>query len=410
MVLEEDRLAFEIVLNSYNGLAASCEVDAERTQEWLVNIAEWNDKHNKLDDRGGVQAMMLGNERGRFACFLRGGLGGRRQIFYTSKFLTEEAAQLTHEKKMLELDGPRNGPLSSWELVAAAAEDPECTILGPPGQRSFALARLLASSFEVVVSPVAPNTMLVASSFEQFRAETTSAASGGIFTYGCDHPPVTPCDIMLRTDDGGSVLAHRSVLSARCERFRGQFRFMLSSSVLSASSSSPLQSETPLLSLEVPGVSETALAALIHFLYVGRLPQSLSVLPSPPLNAASFPPSRVEDALTRAKAPEVLLELCFVAEEFLLPQLQSDAAYFLISEGYLTPSLAPDALRLAHLLAPNARLENLRIAAARCVLTCCDGALRASQKTSLGGDGFEEFEKDDPLLRQLLELALSRRG
>jgi hypothetical protein len=432
VVSDDDRREFEAVVDAYRGLSESDEAEAsggehaedERLQEWFDTISEWDDHRNRLDDQGGVQAMKLGNERGRFACFLRGGLAGERQLFYTPRFLSEEDALFEHRLKMLELSGVHaNTPLASWDLIAAAAEDPNSGTLGTAGQRSLALARFMAAARKGELSTFASSSMLVAQSFEEaFKTELALKSGGGGAEDGNGPPSrssvaVAPFDVELRAEDGGSVSAHRSVLSARCERFRARFRFMRSTSSFSMASNPSTSISLPsslTKSLEVPGISTPALSALVHFLYTARLPRNLSREQTPsslsePAILVQAPSSLSSEACLNSTA--VLLELCFAAEEFLLPQLQSDAANHLITEGYLTPASAPDVLRLTRMLSPNPRLESLRRAAARLVLTRFEATAAETRfPLAAGGVGLgEKDQQDDDDLHpaQLLALALS---
>ncbi len=132
--------------------------------------------------------------------------------------------------------------------------------------------------------------------------------------------------------------------------------------------------------MKVVGVSYDAMAALIHFLHCGKLPQNL-------LEGISGTSAQSRHIDACGDCARTIMELCFCADEYLLPQLASDAAVAL--EAFLTPINASDVLGLAHLL----RMPRLRAASAAFILSdvrmCC---------ASLS---------DDTAKRELIALALT---
>jgi hypothetical protein len=194
------------------------------------------------------------------------------------------------------------------------------------------------------------------------------------------------------------VLAHRAVLSARCERFRAMFHFSslqkrrdgpkdpvphnnASELESSGSSMSPLREE-----LRVSGMSCAALEVLVHYLYTASLPEYLTSS-----QAINFNSKEPEDASEKASnSAHLLMELLFVADEFLLPQLRQDVAMALALEHHISAgvrgrdlscniSQCPvciDALRVAKLLG----IESLRQVAARFILRNIKQILKMMQR------------------------------
>ena len=286
--------------------------------------------------------------------------------------------------------------LGGWGGISSAVEDSKNTYF-TPGEKNIVHARFCAlarghSESGQALCRSLPNVRLVGESWRRYF--TGNETTGGNW------------DVLLVTDDGSEVGAHRAVLAARCESFRARFRFLAQCGRLENVEGGKHGSahEKACEKVIVPGISRAALGVMLHFIYTGSIPDAVKLPAEEPDDAAA--------ASALLGAGFVLAEVCFAGEEHLLPQLTGLAARALL-ENHLTPDTAPEALRLAHALG----LDDLRIASARFVLEHLSLILAAAPDeesgtgaTDLGSEGDAVAENLPP--RELVVMALSsgRRG
>lgn len=167
------------------------------------------------------------------------------------------------------------------------------------------------------------------------------------------------CDVVLRTSDGGEVRAHRVVLSARCMKFHALFHFA------EASNAAPPTSEAGRV-VEVDNISSDALGLMVHYLYTGELSESLGgwlarfpwLLCRLPLLTCGVATAvlAVSTHTTPAglfhhvdDAVNLLMELIYFADEYMLPELRALACGALVEEYGVTASTCIECLQLCGL-------------------------------------------------------------
>ena len=232
----------------------------------------------------------------------------------------------------------------------ASAEDPSSPVL-TAGERNLVLRSVRQRARHVGLAeedPLVPNRVLLSACLGSLFCPEGDPGGDSTGSQGALHGDdggVRCADVCLLTDDGGHLLAHKVILSCRCGYFEGLFRFRALSS--ESRPSTPTLGTTlgktldtslgmRMMEIQLHGVSERCLTEILHWVYTARL--------RPGLDA------------------EVLMEIVFISDEYLLHQCMRDAAAVLL--GHLSTQTCIDVLRLGTTFA----LPALQIGAARFIL------------------------------------------
>ena len=219
--------------------------------------------------------------------------------------------------------GPETAQRETQSEIGAAAqgdEDDDTTALHDQRDRCHAL----------------PGANLVAYDLSHFSSRLDAAVPSSLQSAAPHREPGT-YDVEVVAADGGRLWAHKAVLAARSHALAASLRFASSRAAQSNESSGTVW-EVKL------DLSTAAARVFLRWLYGATLPDATVGLTASTLLEMGIAQSAETstdggtcssnhyDAFT-----SILMELCFVAEELLLPQLKLDAAAALVSDVYMGP-------------------------------------------------------------------------